>query len=128
MLFRSLLDLGVPLVLDHYARLHHVPSLANAVTENLKRLMDSGRVWLKLSAPYLSSRAKHPPYTDLEQSLGSLTRDFAERLVWGSDWPHATEAEKPDDAKMLDWLAGQLSSRKLQELVFVENAASLYRF
>jgi predicted TIM-barrel fold metal-dependent hydrolase len=123
-----LLRLGVPLVLDHYARLHHVPSLANAVTENVMRLMDSGRVWLKLSAPYLSSQAKHPPYIDIGHSLESLTRNFPERLVWGSDWPHATEADKPDDAQMLDWLIDQVPSRKLQELVFVENAESLYRF
>ncbi|MBW0446581.1 2-pyrone-4,6-dicarboxylate hydrolase [bacterium M00.F.Ca.ET.228.01.1.1] len=123
-----LLRPGVPLVLDHYARLHHVPSLANAVTERLMRLMDSGRVWLKLSAPYLSSQATHPPYIDLGHSLESLTRNFPERLVWGSDWPHATEADKPDDAQMLDWLTSQIPSHKLQESVFVENAASLYRF
>lgn len=123
-----LLGLGLPLVLDHYTRLHHVPSLANAVTEKLVKLMDSGRVWLKLSAPYLSSQAKDPPYPDLAHSLESLTRDFPERLVWGSDWPHATEVAKPDDARMLDWLAKQMPSRELQKLVFAENAASLYRF
>ena len=28
-----------------------------------------------------------------------------ERMVWGSDWPHPTESEKPDDAVLFDLLA-----------------------
>ncbi|KXV04203.1 hypothetical protein CR51_14175 [Caballeronia megalochromosomata] len=123
-----LLALDVPVVLDHYARLHLVPRLASEVTESLLRLMDSGRVWLKLSAPYLSSQGQHPPYTDLGRALEFLTHRFPERLVWGSDWPHATEQKKPDDAKMLDWLAGQTPISMLKKSVFVDNAASLYGF
>ncbi|WP_345817483.1 amidohydrolase family protein (plasmid) [Paraburkholderia sp. PREW-6R] len=121
-------SLSVPVVLDHYARLHHVPRIASAATDCLAKLMDSGRVWLKLSAPYLSSQAEHPPYSDLARSLAFLTQRFPERLVWGSDWPHATEKEKPDDAAMLDWLVEQLPTSRLRQSVFVSNATSLYRF
>ena len=28
-----------------------------------------------------------------------------ERMVWGSDWPHPTETEKPDDAVLFDLLS-----------------------
>ncbi|KAK42696.1 2-pyrone-4,6-dicarboxylate hydrolase [Caballeronia jiangsuensis] len=120
--------LSAPIVLDHYARLHHLPNLASTVTESLTLLMESGRVWLRLSAPYLSSQSEHPPYADLGESLARMTQRFPERLVWGSDWPHATEVDKPDDAKMLDWLADQIPARKQQALVFVDNAALLSRF
>ena len=28
-----------------------------------------------------------------------------ERMVWGSDWPHPTEKDKPNDAVLFDLLA-----------------------
>lgn len=123
-----LMRLDVPIVIDHYARIYHAPSFASAVEKKLFQLLDSGRVWLKLSAPYLSSQTEHPPYEDLAQSVVTLTRKFPERLLWGTDWPHATEEHKPDDAKMLDWLAELIPSLRLRAAIFAENAARLYRF
>jgi hypothetical protein len=41
----------------------------------------------------------------------------------GTDWPHATEDHKPDDAKMLDWLASLLPSSELEASTFVQNAS-----
>ncbi|WP_425469329.1 amidohydrolase family protein [Paraburkholderia azotifigens] len=35
-------------------------------------------------------------------TAATLCQRFPDRLVWGTDWPHATEEDKPDDAKMLD--------------------------
>ncbi|WOD16987.1 amidohydrolase family protein [Paraburkholderia kirstenboschensis] len=94
----------------------------------LRNRAQTGRVWLKLSGPYLTSKAEQPPYEDLAQSILALTKRFPERLVWGTDWPHATEEHKPDDAKMLDWLASLLPSSELEASTFVQNAAELYQF
>lgn len=120
--------LNVPIVLDHYARLHKTPNLARTVEQCLWELMESGLVWLKLSAPYLSSQAKVPPYDDLAHFVLAITQQFPERLVWGTDWPHATEANKPDDAAMLDWLDDLLPCQKSRASIFAENPARLYGF
>jgi predicted TIM-barrel fold metal-dependent hydrolase len=125
---QPLLALDIPIVLDHYARIYHVPGIASEVGKNLLRLMESGRVWLKLSAPYLSSQSDQPPYPDLAQTVATLCQRFSDRLVWGTDWPHATEEDKPDDAKMVDWLSDLMPSPELRLRVFAENAAKLYRF
>ncbi|KVQ28124.1 hypothetical protein WK01_17760 [Burkholderia cepacia] len=124
----TLLALDIPVVLDHYARIYHVPRIASEVGKNLMRLLESGRVWLKFSAPYLSSQSDQPPYADLAQTVATLCQRFPDRLVWGTDWPHATEEDKPDDAKMLDWLAQSMPSPELGLRIFADNAAKLYRF
>lgn len=124
----TLLALDIPIVLDHYARMYHVPGIAGQVGENLLPLLESGRVWLKLSAPYLSSQSDRPPYPDLAQTVAALCQRFPERLIWGTDWPHATELDKPDDAEMLDWLAELMPSPELRARIFAGNAAKLYGF
>lgn len=125
---KLLMHLDVPIVIDHYARIYHLPSIANVVEKSVSQLLDSGRAWLKLSAPYLSSQSGQPPYKDLAQSVVALTQNFPERLLWGTDWPHATEEQKPDDAKLLDWLAELIPTPAARAKIFAANAAQLYRF
>jgi D-galactarolactone isomerase len=123
-----LLALDATIVLDHYARVHHSPEISDAVQATLGRLMSSGHVWLKLSAPYLSSQSDEPPFDDLAQTAAALIKDFPERLVWGTDWPHATESGKPDDARLLDWFADIVPDVGIRQRIFVDNPAVLYAF
>jgi D-galactarolactone isomerase len=120
--------LDIPIVLDHYARIHHVPAIAPSVQNALWTLLESGRVWVKLSAPYLSSQSEEPPYPDLANTIEALVHDFPERMLWATDWPHATETSKPDDAKMLDWFIDTVKQPKLVKQILVDNPAELYHF
>ena len=40
-------------------------------------------------------------YEELDPLVQSLVGRIPDRLVWGLDWPHATESDKPDDARLL---------------------------
>jgi D-galactarolactone isomerase len=53
-----------------------------------------------------------------------------ERLVWGSDWPHPSEAvdKKPDDAILFDLLAQWAPIETVRNRILVENPAKLYGF
>jgi predicted TIM-barrel fold metal-dependent hydrolase len=47
----------------------------------------------------LARRASH------SSAVARLCAEGAERLVWGSDWPHPSERDnKPDDAILFDLL------------------------
>jgi predicted TIM-barrel fold metal-dependent hydrolase len=75
-------------VLDHFAGLGaaHAQSHPGAF-DTLMGLLGTGRVWVKLSAPYrVSSDA--PAHDDLVPLMSALLQAAPERLVWGSDWPH----------------------------------------
>ena len=49
-------------------------------------------------------------------------------MVWGSDWPHPTEKEKPDDAVLFDLLGGWAPDEATRRRILVDNPAKLYGF
>ena len=51
-----------------------------------------------------------------------------ERLVWGSNWPHPGESDRPNDAVLLDLLGQWAPSSALRHRILVENPAALYGF
>jgi predicted TIM-barrel fold metal-dependent hydrolase len=49
-----------------------------------------------------------------------------ERLVWGSNWPHPSEPNKPDDAMLFDLLAQWAPNEATRRRILVENPETLY--
>jgi D-galactarolactone isomerase len=123
----ELIALPVPVVLDHFGRAMTDPELATAMQSRLEQMLASGKVWLKMSAPYLASVGAEG-FDGLREFVQHLTRRHADRLVWGTDWPHVTEVEKPDDAYLVDEMRRWIASTELDQLVMVENASKLYGF
>jgi predicted TIM-barrel fold metal-dependent hydrolase len=110
---------------------HYDPEVASfrAVTATVKRLADSGRVWVKLSGPYLDSRAGvDGAFKDVASIAKAWATALPERVVWGSDWPHTTESNKPDDVELLDLLGQWATDEAVRERILVTNPAELYGF
>lgn len=57
--------LPVPLVIDHNGKFLSPPSVDAPAFRALCALMDTGRCWVKLSAPYETSRSGAPDYADV---------------------------------------------------------------
>ena len=69
------------------------------------RLLDNGRTWVKLSAPYEDSKVGPPNYDDVGKLAKALAKAAPERMLWATNWPHPTPGVPvPDDAWMLDML------------------------
>lgn|GEM_PF-201517 len=100
----------------------------------LLRLIDTGKVWVKLSGPEESSneRPRHgqmPRYGDVERIARQLIRFAPERLVWGSNWPHPSAGDKaPDDSWLLDLLGEWTEDEGLRRRILIDNAAALFGF
>ncbi len=117
------------LVLDHFARLPQPEGVLHASMHAVKRLLDNGRTWVKLCAPYLDSRTGSPRYADLKPVAKAFVTHAPERVVWGTDWPHPTEPHtKPDDAALLDVLQEWIGDEATRKLVLVSNPTHLYGF
>lgn len=121
-----LMALPVPIVLDHFARLNVDALLAGEVEATVSRMLRSNRVWLKLSAPYIAS-PRSSSYEDLDSFVRRLAASHLDRLLWGSDWPHVTEADKPDDAVLMNLFSRWLSEDQIRQ-VLVRNPKVLYGF
>jgi D-galactarolactone isomerase len=124
----AIAEAGFPVVLDHFARICADEMTSPHVQKIIFKLMRKKTVWLKLTAPYLASTSGAPNFSDLSPLVKRLTDEFPDQLVWGTDWPHATESDMPDDAKLIDWLDLTLGTAESKKAVFADNPNRLYRF
>jgi D-galactarolactone isomerase len=121
-------DLPVDVCLDHMSSIPPELPLTHAAWTALFRLLDRGRCWVKLSAPYQLSRRPGPRYDDFGPQVTALVRAAPERMVWGTNWPHPMVEVKPDDAGLLDWLGLWIPEEALRRAILVDNPSELYDF
>jgi predicted TIM-barrel fold metal-dependent hydrolase len=136
---RLMSALPFDLVLDHFAMMPLPFDADSAQIRALGELLDTGKVWVKLSAPY------RPPVTgqrraeDFVQLAHWLMKTNPERIVWGSDWPHTqreagkTRLEvsayrKIEAQTLLTQIHSWLPSADHMEQVLVRNPAKLYQY
>ena len=105
----------------------------------LLSLLESGKIWVKLSAPYRPPVRGVHRAEDFFQLAQSFINTNPERIVWGSDWPHTQrEAGKtPLETSAYrhiasDTLSAQIHhwmpNEALLSQVMVTNPAELYDF
>ncbi|RQV06496.1 amidohydrolase [Burkholderia cenocepacia] len=94
----------------------------------LRRVLDRGHAWVKLSAPYETSRFGAPGYDDVARLAAVLARGHSARCVWGSNWPHPNASPVPDDARLIGWLRDCAADDATARAILVDNAAALYGF
>ena len=117
-------------VIDHVGKFLEPVPPDHAGFRCLLRLLDSGRVWVKLSAPYEVSKAGPPLYGDVGALARALVEAAPERMLWASNWPHplAPRDRLPDDAGLLDLLLDWVDDDATRHQILVDNPARLYGF
>ena len=120
-----LMRLPGTVVFDHLGRVVPPEGLNHPAFGIVRRMFDNGRTWMKLSGAYFFGG---PPYTEATKVARAYIAAAPERVVWGSDWPHPTEKEKPDDAALFDLLSEWAPDDKARHRILVENPAKLYGF
>lgn len=134
--FASLADrmikLPVPVVIDHMG---HVPEPAGQNSEAYKavrRILDSGNGWVKLSGAYMDTKMGPPHYPDTSAIVRSYISAAPERVVWGSNWPHpaaqAGETPLPDDMNLFNLIEEWAPTAKVKQQLLVENPETLFGF
>lgn len=84
------------LVLDHNGKFLEPVAPSHPSFQSLLRVIDSGRVWIKLSAPYETSKTGAPGYDDVSLLARTLAETFPERCLWASNWPHPGRSPRPE--------------------------------
>jgi D-galactarolactone isomerase len=93
------------------------------------RLVETGKVWVKLSAPYETSRTGPPYYDDVGALARKLISVAPERMLWASNWPHPSPTRPPlDDALIMDILLAWCPDESIRRRILVDNPARLYGF
>ncbi|WP_250510889.1 amidohydrolase family protein [Caballeronia sp. GACF4] len=116
------------LVIDHIGKFQGPVTPASDGFASLCRLLDGPRCWIKLSAPYESSRSGAPEYDDIAPIARTLAARYPQRGVWASNWPHPNVQPVPDNASLLDWFSHCMPDEATRGKILVDNPAELYEF
>jgi D-galactarolactone isomerase len=122
--------LPCPVVIEHAGKFLEPVPVGHPGMTALRRLLDTGRVWVKISGCYMTSRGGPPRYDDVGRLARALVAHAPERMLWATNWPHplATGATLPDDAQLLDLLDDWAGSAALADRILAVNSAALYGF
>jgi 2-pyrone-4,6-dicarboxylate lactonase len=118
----------VTVVIDHMGRVDASLGVDQPNFQNLLKLMDDKKFWVKVSGSERVSR-QPPPYADAVPFGRTLVAEFGDRAVWGLDWPHPNlHGPNPDDGVLVDLLAEIAPSAAQRQALLVDNPQRLYKF
>jgi D-galactarolactone isomerase len=118
------------LVIDHVGKFLEPVPVDHPAFRVLVRLVEAGRTYVKLSAPYEVSKVGPPNYDDVGALAKMLVETAPERMLWASNWPHLGQPKErmPDEAVQLDMLLDWAPDESVRHKILVDNPARLYGF
>jgi D-galactarolactone isomerase len=118
------------LVVDHIGKFLQIVPPEHESFRALARLVESGRTYVKLSAPYGFSKSGPPDYADAGALAKALIAIAPERMLWATNWPHpgGPAGHKPDEAMLLDTLLHWAYDDATRRKILADNPARLYGF
>ena len=126
-----LLSLPCPVIIDHLGR---ATDVGQPQYDTVRRLLQSGHGWVKVSGAYLYGGGTAPDYAGATRVAKGYIATAPERCVWGSDWPHPDATKKlnpvamPDDVTLINLMQVWAPDEKLRHRILVENPEVFYGF
>jgi predicted TIM-barrel fold metal-dependent hydrolase len=128
----------VPAVFDHFGGAQAALGTGQPGFADLVELVRSGKAYVKISGAYRASKLS-PDYPDAAPLAKALIAANADRIVWGTDWPHPNSSSgnpatqvtplfKIDDGRLLNQLPVWTSDASIRKKILVDNPARLYGF
>ena len=114
-------------VIDHIGRVDVREGPDGPAFVALRRLVDSGNVWVKLSGTDRVSQ-QEPPFRDAVALARILAEQAPERILWGTDWPHPNVRRMPNDGELVDLIPQIAVNETTRRRMLVDNPAEFFGF
>jgi 2-pyrone-4,6-dicarboxylate lactonase len=129
-------SMPVPVVIDHIARVKPAEGLTQPGFQLLLDLLKDRHVWVKVSgADKICNTWVHSyfglPFVEVIPFARTVIAVAADRVIWGTDWPHSNNfvpGHTPNDGDLLDLFAAFAPDAHTRRKILVENPAALYGF
>ena len=134
------MDSPVPVVFDHFGGVRAALGAEQPGFPELLALVRRGKAYVKLSGAYRAS-TQAPDYADVVPFARVFIVANADRILWGTDWPHPGTTPLPgrrptdvtpmlqiDDGRLLNLLAVWAPDAAIRHKILVDNPARLYGF
>ncbi len=131
--------LAVPVVFDHFGGATS-EGTGQPGFDSLVALLKGGSCYVKLARPYQQS-SQPPAYADMAPLARAFAETRADRVIWGSDWPHTNsdvssgrtrEEINPnysiDDVELFNQLPQWIPDGSARRLILSETPARLFQF
>jgi len=125
--FDFITSIQARVVIDHIGRVDVAEGADGKGFATLRRLLDSGNVWVKLSGTDRVS-GENPPFRDAVALARVLAEQAPERVVWGTDWPHPNHRQVPNDGELVDLIPEIAVDEKTRRRMLVDNPIELFGF
>lgn len=119
-------ELTVDYILCHIGMVNASEGTEQPLFREILRLTATGRCWIKLTGLYRFSTL--PDYADAEPFFRALAGACPERLIWGSDHPHLSFADRTDTVALYNCLCRWIDDEATRRRVLVDNPAALFGF
>jgi len=121
-------SIDAPVVIDHMGRPDLRQGPDGPAIEALCRLLDTARVWVKLSGADRLTQ-QQAPYTAAVPIARRLATHAPERILWGTDWPHVNlDGPMTNDAALVDLIPQIAPTAALRTRMLVDNPAAFFGF
>lgn len=128
-LIRGLLPFGCKIVIDHFGRPDARQGVDDPAFRALLELGLTGQVWVKVSAIYRLGGDAEQNTAFANAALPLLVQTFgAQRLVWGSDWPHTQHEQQVSYASVVEQLRELDCPDSVKRSLLVEAPGALFDF
>ena len=124
----ALLAAGCRIVVDHFGRPEPALGVSDAGFQYLLRQADSGRIWVKLAAPYRNWAAPACAASGRLATQQLLDAYTPERLMWGSDWPHTEHRHLASYTATTAWLDAWIDDPAQRRTVLADTPLRLFQF
>jgi 2-pyrone-4,6-dicarboxylate lactonase len=86
----------------------------------------SGRCWIKFTGTYRMSQA--PGFADVLPMARAIIEAAPDRIIWGSDYPHLSFADKVGSVQLFNLLGDWAPEEAVRHKILVDNPARLFGF
>jgi predicted TIM-barrel fold metal-dependent hydrolase len=117
--------LTMPFVIDHMGRVPAAQGIDQPAFRALLALARLPNCWVKVSG---AERISFPPYDAAVPFARALVETSADRVLWGTDFPHPNPTHEADEADLVDLVPQFAPNPRLQQKLLVDNPARLYGF
>lgn len=121
-------NLDIPVMIDHMGRPDPAAGRDDPGLRALLHLLGRGNFWVMLSLTEKISRQGFP-WDDVVPIAQACIEAAADRVVWGSDWPHPVSVKQPpNEGHLLNQLYRYAGNDETLRRILVDNPASFFGY
>jgi len=127
-LLPTLEELDIDFTLAHFGMYLAKDGVAQPGFQKLLELLrnGSGRCWVKLTGAYRMSAMKG--FADVAPMARALIDAAPDRIIWGSDYPHLSYADKVGSVELWNLLGKWAPDAATRRKILVDNPQRLFKF